>query len=249
MQQPPGGDPQDFWPTQELGPAGGQPGQPSGPPGPGREPARTGAGLGSSRSARVWLGPARLRLAASPVARPAAAQPPRPPSSPRRRGRAHVVGSGPGAGRGAGRRRRLAATQLAGSTSPATAGPTGQAAQLNALLSSASSPASAAAAASFGTAAASTSGTRSPVPGPGREAPGDRAPARGPEPCCGCAATGCGGSGCSAASTAQFTFETQSGYHDARLRARRDPVGQRQRRRRPGRGRHHLDLGAGRATP
>ena len=55
----------------------------------------------------------------------------------------------------------FAATHLTGNTTPAaastgTAGPTGQAAELNALLNSASSPSSAAAAASFGTTSAGT---------------------------------------------------------------------------------------------
>ncbi len=160
MQQPPGGDPQDFWPTQELGPAGGQPGQPSGPPGPGGSqpgqapgwghPAPPASGWGQPGSG--WGQPGH----------PAGGPTPAPPSSPRRRGRAMWWGAGLAlvavlAGGGA-----FAATQLSGSTSPATAGPTGQAAQLNALLSSASSPASAAAATSFGTAAASTSGTDHP---------------------------------------------------------------------------------------
>ena len=83
--------------------------------------------------------------------------PPDPPAAPRHRGRAAwwraglalaVVLAG-----GA-----IAAAQLAGGASPVPPGPTGQAAALNTMLNSASSPASAAEAATFGT---SSPGTRS----------------------------------------------------------------------------------------
>ncbi len=142
MHQPPAGDPQDSWPTQEIGPATVQPGQgpgwsqPSahaGPPGPG------------------WGQPG-----------PPGYQPsgwPSPSRPPRRRGRAVWWGAGLAlaavlAGGGA-----IAATQLASSTSSVPPGPTGQAAALNSMLSSASSPASAAAATSLGS---SSPGTASP---------------------------------------------------------------------------------------
>jgi hypothetical protein len=141
--QPPGGEPQDFWATQEIRPETGQPGpQPGwGQPGqPGYPPPGTPAPSASyggprppRRSKALWWG-AGLALVA--------------------------VLAGGGA---------FAATHLAGNTSPAaattgTTGPTGPAAQLNALLNSASSPSSATAAASFGTASsgttAATAGTR-----------------------------------------------------------------------------------------
>ena len=76
-----------------------------------------------------------------------------PPRPPRRRGRAAWWGAGlalaAALAGGA-----IVATQLAGGASPAPLGPTGQAAALNTMLNSASSPASADEAASFGTSAA-----------------------------------------------------------------------------------------------
>jgi len=174
MQQPPGGDPQDFWPTQEIGPAGGQPGQPSGPPGPGGSqpgqgpgwghPAPPTSGRGRPGAGGSYPGPGWGQPGSGwgQPGHPAGGRTPPPPSPPRRRGKAAWWGAGLAlvavlAGGGA-----FAATQLSGSTSPATAGPTGQAAQLNALLNSASSPASAAAATNFGTASASSPGTDHP---------------------------------------------------------------------------------------
>jgi len=135
QQQPPGGDPQDFWPTQELGRAASQAG-----PGWGQPPGQAGPGWGQP--------PGR--------ARPGWGQPPgqgSPPAPPRRRGRAVWWGAGLAlvallAGGG------LAAANLTGSASPAPTGPTGQAAQLNTMLNSASSPTSAAAASTFGTTSA-----------------------------------------------------------------------------------------------
>ena len=121
--QPDAGDPQDFWTTQELGPVTGQPRQ-----GPG------------------WSQPPRVTSydPGTPGYRP-----PRPT---RRRGRAAWWGAGLALAAalvgGA-----IVATQLAGGASPARPGPTGQAAALNTMLNSASSPASAAEAASFGTSA------------------------------------------------------------------------------------------------
>jgi hypothetical protein len=119
VHEPPNGDPQDFRPTQEMGPrlAG---------PGPG------------------WGQPSQSAAAAAP-----------PPASPRRRHRAVWWGAGlalvamlAGAG--------FAAAELSSSSSPAPAGPTGQAAALNTVLSSASSPSSAAA---LGTSAAGSAAT------------------------------------------------------------------------------------------
>ena len=83
-------------------------------------------------------------------------QPPGAPGyPPRRRGRAAWWGAGLAlAAVLAGG--TIAATQLTGSASPAPPGPTGQAAALNTMLNSASSPASAAEAASFGTASPGT---------------------------------------------------------------------------------------------
>jgi hypothetical protein len=143
--QPPGGDPQDVWATQEIrpetGPPGPQPGRPGwGQPGqPGYPPPGTSGPHGGPRPPRrskaLWWG-AGLALVA--------------------------VLAGGGA---------FAATHLAGNTSPAAVttgatGATGQAAQLNALLNSASSPSSATAAASFGSASsgatAATAGSSRP---------------------------------------------------------------------------------------
>jgi hypothetical protein len=113
VHEPPGGDSQDYWPTQEIGPSAGQPGPGSGQPGPGSGHPRQPAG------------------------------PPAPPSRPRRHGRALRWGAGLAlvallAGGG------FAAAQLSSSASSVASGPTGQAAQLSAVLSSASSPGSAA---------------------------------------------------------------------------------------------------------
>jgi hypothetical protein len=138
VHEPPSGDPQDHWPTQEMGPSAGQPGQspqgwgqPSGQPGPG------------------WRGPWQ------PAGPPAPPGPPTPPSQPRRHGHALRWGAGLAlvallAGGG------FAAAQLSSSASSVPGGPTGQAAQLNAVLSSASSPGSAATASSLATTAPTT---------------------------------------------------------------------------------------------
>jgi hypothetical protein len=165
--QPPGGEPQDFWATQEIRPETGQPGPagPAGPPGPPSGPS--GAGWGQPGPGRGWGQPSGPGQ--QPGWGPPAGQPgppgypppgtPAPPGGarPPRRGKALWWGAGLAlvavlAGGGA-----FAATHLASNTSPAAAttgatGPAGQAAQLNALLNSASSSSSAAAAASFGTA-------------------------------------------------------------------------------------------------
>jgi len=134
MYQPAGGDPQDFNQTQQLGPMGGHggPNGPFDPAGPG------GPGL-------PWHGGSE-------------------PPLPRRRSRSLRWGAGIAlvallAGGGA-----LAVNGLNGSSAPASlasnsaattaAGPTGQAAQLNAILSSATSPAAASAAGTFGSATA-----------------------------------------------------------------------------------------------
>jgi hypothetical protein len=109
VHEPPGGDPQDNWPTQEMGPSAGQPGP-------------------------NWRGP--WQPAGPPT-------PPTPPGRPRRHGHALRWGAGLalvallfGGG--------FAAAQLSSSAASVPSGPTGQAAQLNAVLSSASSPGSAA---------------------------------------------------------------------------------------------------------
>src|SRR5260221_2843400 len=94
MNQPPGGDPPDHWPTKELGPTAGLAG-PAGPSGP--RPQRG----GRLRGGPLWWG-AGLALVAL------------------------LVGGG-----------ALAATS---GPSPSPAGPTGQAAVLNTMLDSASSP-------------------------------------------------------------------------------------------------------------
>jgi hypothetical protein len=175
--QPPGGEPQDFWATQEIRPAGGQPGQagqpeqPSGPAGAGWGQPAPGPGWDQSSRPRQQPGwgqpsgqpgyPSSGHTGYPPPGGPGASGPgPSGPAGPRppRRSKGLIWGAGLAlvallAGGGA-----FAASQLAGSASPASgsAGPTGQAAQLNALLDSASSPASAATAASLG---AGTSGS------------------------------------------------------------------------------------------
>jgi len=57
MHEPPSGDPQDIWPTQEIGPSAGQPG----PGGPGQPFAQPGQGPGRPAKPRrrgraVWWG-------------------------------------------------------------------------------------------------------------------------------------------------------------------------------------------------
>jgi len=115
MHQPPGGDPQDSWPTQELGPTA-RPASSAAQPGP-----------------QPWGQPA-----GQPWGQPAAAD--GPSASPPRR-------NGPLRGRALWWSGGLALAALlagggvlAASTQPA-AGPTGQAAVLNTMLSSANSPA------------------------------------------------------------------------------------------------------------
>ena len=129
--QPPGGDPQDYWPTEELGPTA-RPASQAAQPGP-----------------QPWGQPA-----GQPWVQPAAAGGPSG-SPPRRngllRGRAQWWSAGLAlaallAGGGV----------LAASTQP-SAGPTGQAAVLNTMLSSANSPATGAVAGNAVTAPASPS--------------------------------------------------------------------------------------------
>jgi len=132
--QPPAGDPQDFWTTQELGPVTGQPGQ-----GPG------------------WSQPPGAPSYDPPVG--TGYQPPRPP---RRHSRAAWWGAGLALAAALAGGSLLAA-QVAGSASPAAAGPTGQAAALNTMLNSASSPASAAEAASFGMSSQGTGSAAHPT--------------------------------------------------------------------------------------
>jgi hypothetical protein len=156
--QPPGGEPQDFWPTQEIRPATGQPGQPgqpSGSPGAGWDQPGQGRGWGQPSGPGQ---PARGRPSGQPGYPSAGGPGPSAPSGPRpRRGKGLIWGAGLAlvavlAGGGA-----FAATQLAGSTS--VSGPTGQAAQLNSLLTSASSPASAAAAATLASGSSGSAGS------------------------------------------------------------------------------------------
>ena len=120
-QQPPAGDPQDFCTTQELGPVTAQPG-----PGPG------------------WSRPP-----GAPSYGPPAGPGHQPPRPPRRPGRAAWWSAGIALAAVLAGGSFLAA-HVAGSASPGAAGPTGQAAALNTMLNSASSPASADEAASFG---------------------------------------------------------------------------------------------------
>jgi hypothetical protein len=139
VHEPPGGDPQDHWPTQEMGPSAGQPGPRSGQPGqPGQSWGQT-----SGQPGPGWRGPWQP------------GGPPTPPSQPRRHGHALRWGAGLAlvallAGGG------FAAAQLSSSASAAPSGPTGQAAQLNAVLSSASSPSSAGTASSLATTTSTT---------------------------------------------------------------------------------------------
>ncbi len=132
---PPGGDPQDYMRTQDLGPVGAQNWQPN------WQAWDQQAGQAPPLSGRV-LGPS------SP------SSPSSSPKPPRRHGRALWWGAGLAlvavlAGGGA-----YAATALSSSATPA--GPTGQAAQLNDIINTASSPSSAAAAGTFAQTAAST---------------------------------------------------------------------------------------------
>jgi hypothetical protein len=139
MHQPPDGDPQDYRATQDLGPAGGQPGQ-----GPGWGQPAPESGWGQAGPGSGWGQPPGTPGGSMGGNRPSGA--------PRRRSRAVWWGSGLAlvALLGGG----LAAAELSGNGSPAPAGPTGQAAALNTMLNSASSPASAAAADSAGSPAA-----------------------------------------------------------------------------------------------
>jgi hypothetical protein len=135
---PSGGDPQDYMRTQEIGPVGAQPWQ-SGQPG--------GQAWGQQADQAP---PVQGRVLS-------ASNSPKPP---RRRNRALWWGAGLAlvallAGGGA-----YAATALSSSAAPA--GPTGQAAQLNDILNSASSPTSAAAVSSFAKTTASTAAASHP---------------------------------------------------------------------------------------
>jgi hypothetical protein len=124
LNQPRGGDPQDFLPTQELGPAAAAPGQGGGLPGPGGGADPGGYGQpghqppGPGRGVRGSYGPPR-----------------------RHRGLWWGAGLALVALLAGGSAVAVAAI-TSGSSTPS--GPTGQAAALNTMLSSASSPASAA---------------------------------------------------------------------------------------------------------
>ncbi len=145
MNQPRGGDPQDFLPTQELGPAAARSGQGGGLPGPGEHGH---AGLGGARRSRAsrdgrpevghegGRGGGRGRAGGSGGVVP--------PGQAQRSRRGLWWGAGLAlvallAGGGA-----VAVAALTSSTSATPSAPTGQAAVLNTMLSSASSPASAA---------------------------------------------------------------------------------------------------------
>jgi len=176
MHEPPGGDSQDFWPTQDLGPGPPEPGQPaqSGQAGEqGWGQAQQGWGQASGQPGQAgqaqqgWGQPSRQPGYQSPGPSGRSGQagyqpgPPGPPNRPgpaRRRGRAVWWGAGLAlialvAG-GA-----VAAAELTSSSSPAPAGPTGSAAELNTMLNSAASPTSAAAAGTFGVASSATPGS------------------------------------------------------------------------------------------
>jgi len=159
MNPPRGGDQQDFWPTQELGPAAAQPGHGGGLPGQGEGMPGQASPLRRSRPSRdgrpeagheggKWSGNGEAGGGRGHAGGSGAngvwgvprghSVPPR--QAPRRRG----LWWGAGlalvallAGGGA-----VAVATLTSGTSPS--GPTGQAAVLNTMLSSASSPASAA---------------------------------------------------------------------------------------------------------
>jgi hypothetical protein len=123
MHQPPGGDPQDHWPTQELGPMA-RPADPAAQPGP------------------------------QPWGQPAAAEGPAG-STPRRNGplRGRAVWWSAGLALAA----LLAGGSVLAASTQSPAGPSGQAAVLNTMLSSASSPAADAVAGDTVTASATPS--------------------------------------------------------------------------------------------
>ena len=143
MHEPPSGDPQESWPTQEIGPSAGQPGswgQPADQPGHGpgqgwgQEPRLVGPGEGWGQPSQPSQprGPGGLGGPGGPAA------PPPQRAKLRRHGKAAWWGAGLAlivllAGGGA------AAAELTSSSSPAPTALTGQAAQLNTLLNSSSS--------------------------------------------------------------------------------------------------------------
>jgi hypothetical protein len=171
MHEPPSGDPQESWPTQEIGPSAGQAGpggwgQPSAEPGHGQPndgPIRDwGQGPRLVGPEEGWGQPSQSRGSGG-LGGPAGPGGPTGPTGPggppprrikaRRHGTAAWWGAGLAlvlllAGGGA------AAAELTTSSSPAPTALTGQAAQLNTLLNSSSSSGSGAAASS--TAASST---------------------------------------------------------------------------------------------
>ena len=139
MNQPPGGDPQDYWPTQELGPVAGPARQagPAGPAGPAGHPGHPGQ---ATQAGPTWGQPSGQAWHQAPgPGGPSTGTGPR--GAVLRRGRlpggalrwsAGLALVGLLAGAGA-----FAATRTA---SPSPAGPTGQAAVLNSMLNSSSSP-------------------------------------------------------------------------------------------------------------
>jgi hypothetical protein len=165
MHEPPSGDPQESWPTQEIGPSAGQAGpggwgQPSAQPGhgqPGHGPIQGwGQGPRLVGPEEGWGQPSQSRGSGGlggPAGPGGPGGPPPRPVKQRRHGTAAWWGAGVAlvvllAGGGA------AAAQLTSSSAPAPTALTGQAAQLNTLLNSSSSSGSGAALSS--TAASST---------------------------------------------------------------------------------------------
>jgi hypothetical protein len=144
--EPPNGNPQDNWPTQEIGPSGGQ----------GSEGHGWGQGprlVGPGGPAQGGDQPAQAGQPPRPPVPPGAPAGSARPARPARPGRALCWGTGlvlvvllAGGG--------VAAAELSGSSGPAPTAPTGQAAALNTVLSSASS----ATTSSTGSATAATAG-------------------------------------------------------------------------------------------
>jgi hypothetical protein len=146
MHEPPSGDSQENWPTQEVGPSAGQPGgwgQPPAQPGygPGQEPGQSwNQGPRLVGPGQGWNQPFPPGGPGGPASPSGPAAPPPRPAKPRRHSTAAWWGGGLAlvlllAGGGA------AAAELTSSSSPATT-LTGQAAQLNTLLNSTSSSSS-----------------------------------------------------------------------------------------------------------
>jgi hypothetical protein len=149
--QPPGGDPQDFTRTQEIGPVGSQPG-PGGQSGQG-QPGDQGSQPGGPGWNQPTLPPGQAWGQAS-GSRGGAGRTP-PPYVPRqRRNRGLWLAAGLAVVALLVGGTAFAVTKLASSSA---SGPTSQASQLNSLLNSASSPGAASAAETFGETSANSS--------------------------------------------------------------------------------------------